>query len=72
MTPRRVGGVVLIVIGVVLAALSIALIVLAYNLAHGGFGSAWPQPAYIPTATGLVGVGLVVAGVVMLIRAPAE
>ena len=65
MTPRRLGGVVLIVLGLVLAGLATALIVLAYNLSRDGF-AAWPEPAYIPAGAALVGVALVVTGVVML------
>ena len=65
MTARRVGAVVLIVVGVALVALATALIVLAYNLSRDGF-AAWPEPAYIPAAGGLVGLALVVTGVLML------
>ena len=70
MTPRRIGGVVLIVLGLVLLGLATALIVLAYNLSRDGF-AAWPEPAYIPAAGGLVGVALVVTGIVMLRRSRA-
>ena len=68
MTARRLGGVVLIVLGVLLVGLATALIVLAYNLSRDGF-AAWPEPAFIPAAGGLVGIALVVTGVVMLRRA---
>ena len=67
MTPRRIGGVVLIVLGLVLAALAVAVIVLVYNISRDGF-AAWPDPVYIPAAGGLLGVALVVTGIVMLRR----
>jgi hypothetical protein len=65
MTPKRIGGVVLIVLGLMLVGLAGGLIALAYNLSRDGF-AAWPDPAYIPAAGGIVGIALVVAGVLML------
>jgi hypothetical protein len=67
MTPRGVGGVVLIVVGLVLVGLAIALIVFVYNISRDGF-AAWPDPVYIPAAGGILGLALVVTGIVMLRR----
>lgn len=66
-TLGRVGAIVAIVAGLLLVAAATGLIVLAYNLSRDGF-AAWPEPAYVPAAGGLVGLAMIVLGVVSLWR----
>lgn len=64
---NRLGAGASIVVGSVVLAASVGAIVLAYNLSRDGF-AAWPDPVSIPAAAGILGFGMVVAGVLSLVR----
>ncbi len=64
---RRLGGVLAIVAGVLLVAVSVIALIVAYDGARHGWAS-WRHAAPIPMLACAIGLGLIVGGVALLRR----